>query len=86
MLLKEKIGVQSATATNTLLVLFALLAVLFVPTSADEQIPTPTPTPTPTPAPTPTPVPEFTIIALPVALVLTLVLLFFLRMQRRVEK
>jgi len=80
--MKEKIGVQSATATNTLLVLFALLAVLFVPTSADEQIPTPTPTP----APTPTPVPEFTIIALPVALVLTLVLLFFLRMQRRVEK
>ena len=80
MLLKEKIGAQSATATNTLLVLFALLAVLFVPTSADEQIPTPTPTPTPTP------VPEFTIIALPVALVLTLVLLFFLRMQRRVEK
>ena len=80
--MKEKIGVQSATATNTLLVLFALLAVLFVPTSADEQIPTLTPTPTPTP----TPVPEFTIIALPVALVLTLVLLFFLRMQRRVEK
>ena len=78
--MKEKIGVQSATATNTLLVLFALLAVLFVPTSADEQIPTSTPTPTPTP------VPEFTIIALPVALVLTLVLLFFLRMQRRVEK
>ena len=82
--MKEKIGVQSATATNTLLVLFALLAVLFVPTSAKE--PLPTPTPTPTPAPTPTPVPEFTIIALPVALVLTLVLLFFLRMQRRVEK
>ena len=82
MLLKEKIGAQSATATNTLLVLFALLAVLFVPTSAKE----PLPTSTPTPAPTPTPVPEFTIIALPVALVLTLVLLFFLRMQRRVEK
>lgn len=80
--MKEKIGVQSATATNTLLVLFALLAVLFVPTSAKE----PLPTSTPTPAPTPTPVPEFTIIALPVALVLTLVLLFFLRMQRRVEK
>ena len=80
--MKEKIGVQSATATNILLVLFALLAVLFVPTSAKE----PLPTSTPTPAPTPTPVPEFTIIALPVALVLTLVLLFFLRMQRRVEK
>ncbi|PXF50629.1 MAG: hypothetical protein C4B56_08570 [Candidatus Methanophagaceae archaeon] len=80
--MKEKIGVQSATATNTLLVLFALLAVLFVPTSAKE----PLPTSTPTPAPTPTPVPEFTIIALPVALVLTLVLLFFLKMQRRVEK
>ena len=79
--MKEKIGVQSAT--NILLILFALLAVLFVvPTSADLSVPTSTPTPTPTP----TPVPEFTIIALPVALVLILVLLFFLKMQRRVEK
>ena len=81
--MEVKKGVQSAT--NILLILFALLAVLFVvPTSADAPVPTSTPTPAPTS--TPTPVPEFTIIVLPVALVLILVLLFFLKMQRRVEK